>query len=35
MSLTATEKARMMQEHNIQPGTEAWGKVYRLANIYI
>lgn len=28
ISLTAAEKARLMKEHNIKPGTEAWFKLW-------
>lgn len=28
ISLTASEKARLMKEHNIKPGTDAWFKLW-------
>lgn len=28
ISITATEKARLMREHNIKPGTDAWFKLW-------
>jgi hypothetical protein len=28
ISLTGTEKARLMREHNIKPGTDAWFKLW-------
>jgi hypothetical protein len=28
ISVTATEKAQLMREHNIKPGTEAWFKLW-------
>lgn len=28
ISLTAAEKARLMREHNIRPGTPAWFKLW-------
>lgn len=28
ISLTGNEKARLMKEHNIKPGTEAWFKLW-------
>ena len=28
ISVTGTEKAQLMREHNIKPGTEAWFKLW-------
>lgn len=28
ISMTAAEKARLMKEHNIRPGTDAWFKLW-------
>ena len=28
ISLTGNEKAKLMREHNIKPGTEAWFKLW-------
>jgi hypothetical protein len=28
ISLTAAEKSRLMKEHNIKPGTDAWFKLW-------
>lgn len=28
ISVTGNEKAQLMREHNIQPGTEAWFKLW-------
>lgn len=28
MSITATEKAKLMKKHNIQPGTQEWFKLW-------
>jgi hypothetical protein len=28
ISVTGTEKAKLMREHNIKPGTEAWFKLW-------
>jgi hypothetical protein len=28
ISVTGTEKSRLMREHNIKPGTEAWFKLW-------
>ena len=28
ISLTGSEKARLMKEHNIKPGTDAWFKLW-------
>lgn len=28
ISVTGTEKSKLMREHNIQPGTEAWFRLW-------